>query len=194
MSVPSDRGFERRMLGEVRVDLTLDNKIRGMAIAFNSQSLDLGGFTEFIAPEAVDRTLRDALDVRALVDHDSSKIIGRTRAGTLLLQKQRGGLQVEIDPPNTSYAKDVIESVSRGDISGMSFGFRTLADEWNFEGAEPVRTITDMIISEVSIVSFPAYPATDVQVAQRSLQEYRQAQGGSRIDFLRRVHKTRLAR
>lgn len=188
---PAD--LERRLLGEVRVDLTDDRKIRGYAIVFNSDSVDLGGFKERILPEAVDRTLREALDVRALVDHDPSKIIGRTKAGTLLLEKKSKGLRVEIDPPNTTVARDILESVSRGDVSGMSFGFRTLEDDWHMEDGQPMREILDMRIFDVSIVSFPAYPATDVQVAQRSLQAFQARQPGRSIDFLRKLHRTKLA-
>jgi HK97 family phage prohead protease len=197
MSVRSEQGgFERRMSGELRIGLEGDRKIRGTAVAFNSLSLDLGGFREIIKPEAVDRTLREGLDVRALVDHDSGKIIGRIKAGTLSLQRSRRGLEVVIDPPNTSYARDLIESVERGDISGMSFGFRVApgGEEWRQEDGEHVRYVTDMTISEVSVVGFPAYPATDVQVAMRSLQNFQQEQGGSRLEYLKKWHKTQLAR
>lgn len=173
-------------------------RLRGRAIVFHSPSVDLGGFTEIIAPEAVDRTLREALDVRALFDHDSSKVLGRTTAGTLELRKGRTGLEITIDPPNTSYARDVVESVTRGDISGMSFGFRVLDDEWRMEGGEAVRTVTDMTITEVSIVTFPAYAETDVLVAQRSLQAYlataRPPATGRSIAWLQRIHQTRMAR
>lgn len=187
MSAVTSNGFERRYAqGEVRVDLSVDRKIRGMAIAFNSKSSDLGGFVEVIKPEAVDRTIREALDVRALVDHDSGKVIGRTKAGTLMLRKSRRGLEVEIDPPNTTAARDLLESIERGDISGMSFGFRVLSDEWHMDDGEPVRDVTDMIIYEVSAVAFPAYESTSVDVAKRSLQAFMQGHGGSRLDMLAR--------
>lgn len=167
--------LERRTIREAGVGLD-SRKIRGLAVVFDSQSVDLGGFREYIAPEAVDRTLREGLDVRALVDHDPAKVIGRTRAGTLDLRKTRKGLEVSIDPPNTTAARDILELVDRGDVSGMSFGFRVLTDDWAMENGQPVRTITDMVIHEVSVVSFPAYEATDVSVAQRSLRRFAEAQ------------------
>lgn len=167
---------ERRAFAECRAEAS-DNgkKIRGYAIRFNAMSVDLGGFKELIDPSAVDRTLSEGLDVRALVDHDSGKVIGRTRSGTLTLRKDSKGLKVEIEPDeDISYARDIMRAVARGDISGMSFGFRVLEDEWNYEDKTPIRTVIDMRISEVSIVSFPAYPQTDVSVAQRSLQAFQE--------------------
>jgi HK97 family phage prohead protease len=187
-------GVERRAGGEIRVDPSGDHRLRGYAIVFNKLSLDLGGFRERILPDAVDRTLREALDVRALVDHDSSKIIGRTRAGTLRLKADGHGLRVDIDPPNTTVARDILESVDRGDVTGMSFSFRTLDDEWHLEDGEPIREVLDMRVHEVSIVSFPAYPDTDVQVAQRALQAFHQAHPSRSRAWLERWHRTQLAR
>jgi HK97 family phage prohead protease len=172
-------------------------RIQGYAIRFHSLSQDLGGFRELIAPEAVDRTLSEGLDVRALVDHDSGKVIGRTRAGTLTLRKDSKGLAIRIEPDeDISYAKDIMRAVARGDVSGMSFGFRTLSDEWAHDAVaeEWTRTVTDMRISEVSIVAFPAYQATDVAIAQRSLQAARATHVGNRIAFLERELRMRMAR
>lgn len=189
--------LERRAFVECRAEAS-DNgkKIRGYAIRFNSKSVDLGGFYEFIAPEAVDRTLSEGLDVRALVDHDSAKVIGRTRAGTLQLRKDSQGLRIEVEPdPDISYANDILRSVARGDVTGMSFGFRVIGDDWDYDEKTPIRTVTDMRISEVSIVTFPAYQATNVEVAQRSLRAFQvQNPQQNRIEWLMKWHKTRLAR
>jgi phage head maturation protease len=75
----------------------------------------------------------------------------------------------------------------------MSFAFRTLTDEWRMEDGIVIREILDMTIREVSIVSFPAYPQTSVEVAQRSLDAFRRAHKGNRLEWLRKWHKTRLA-
>jgi len=186
--------LERRACGECRVDLAEDHKIRGVAIVFNKLSENLGGFRERIKPEAVDRTLREGIDVRALVDHESAKVLGRKTAGTLVLRKTPKGLQVEIDPPDTSYARDILQSVDRGDISGMSFEFQVMPDgvEWSDEDEMPIRDVYDMRIREVSIVTFPAYPQTDVQVAKRSLDQFLRARTHAtnwraQMDEIRRI-------
>jgi uncharacterized protein len=164
---------ERRACGECRVDLLEDRKIRGYAIVFNKPSENMGGFREVIRPDAVERTFKEAIDVRALVDHDSSKIIGRLSAGTLRLQRKQKGLWVEIDPPNTSAARDIVESIDRRDVTGMSFAFQVIEDDWSEVDKMPMREILDMRFNEISVVTFPAYDATSVQVAQRSLQQFK---------------------
>jgi HK97 family phage prohead protease len=188
--------LERRAWAECRAEAS-DNgrKIKGHAVVFGSLSVDLGGFRELIAPEAVDRTLNEAMDVRALIDHDSAKVIGRTRSGTLRLRKDSRGLHVEIEPDEEiSYARDLMRAVARGDISGMSFGFRVLDDVWNYDDKTPIRTVTDMKISEVSVVSFPAYTMTDVGVAQRSLKNFQAATAVNRLEFLRKMNRNAAAR
>ena len=170
------------------------SKIRGYAIVFDTPSEDLGGFVEIITPAAVDRTLRENLDVRALVDHDSSKVVGRTRAGTLTLSKDARGLHVEILPPDTTIGRDILESVRRGDVTGMSFRFgvvRPNGERFESRAGIPTRIISDMVIQEVSIVTFPAYTATDVTVAQRSLRLF-QVGRRSRLQSIQRRHRVRL--
>lgn len=177
--------LERRAVADVSL---AGRQIVGYAIIFDTLSADLGGFREIITPEAVDRTLRDRLDVRALVDHDASKVLGRTAAGTLRLAKDARGLRVEIDPPDTTTGRDMVALVQRGDVTGMSFAFQVMrpnGERFERRDGQPVRIITDMTIQEVSIVTFPAYVATDAQVAQRALQAIREGRRGSGIDWLR---------
>ena len=95
--------------------------IAGYAAVFNEET-DIGGaFREIIAPGAFKGTLDR--DIRALVDHDSGRVIGRSKAGTLRLNEDSHGLAVEVDLPDTTDGRDLAVSLSRGDISGMSFGF-----------------------------------------------------------------------
>jgi Escherichia/Staphylococcus phage prohead protease len=167
--------LERRTVegGELRIESRgVAPLIRGYAVVFNRLSEPLGFFREQIAPEAVTRTLTEGIDLRALIDHNPEKPMGRLKSGTLRVEADAHGLLVEIDPPKTSYGHDIVESIRRGDVTGMSFAFRTLADTWNETADPPVRTVTDMLMREVSIVTFPAYPQTDV--AMRSLATARQ--------------------
>ncbi|ODS53212.1 MAG: hypothetical protein ABS36_14915 [Acidobacteria bacterium SCN 69-37] len=162
--------------------------ITGRAIVFGSLSEDLGGFREIIEPSAVDRTFTEGIDVRALVDHEPGKIIGRLSAGTLALEKRNDGLHVRIVPPDTTVGRDILESVKRGDVTGMSFTFgvvRPGGDRFEQRADGLVRYVSDMRIREVSLVTFPAYESTDASVAQRSVQAF-QREHGQRIDWLRR--------
>jgi len=139
--------------------------VRGYAAVFNSET-DIGGyFREVVMPGAFSETLQSA-DVRALVDHDSGRVIGRTKAGTLRLSEDERGLAVEIDLPDTSDGRDLAELVSRGDIDGMSFGFRVTKEQWDETVDPPKRSIMAVELHEVSAVTWPAY--TDTQLAMRS--------------------------
>jgi HK97 family phage prohead protease len=162
--------------------------ITGYAIVFDTLSEDLGGFREIITPAAVDRTLAEGLDVRALVDHDPSKVLGRLKAGTLRLLKDARGLRVTITPPDTTVGRDTLALVTRGDVSGMSFTFEVVrpgGERFERRDGGLVRIVSDMRIPEVSVVTFPAYEATDATVARRSVDVFR-AGDGPRIDWLRR--------
>lgn len=156
-------------VGDLRVEARgVSRVIRGYAIVFNRLSENLLFFREQIDPAAVDRTLKEKIDLRALVDHDHARILGRLSAGTLRVEKDGHGLQVEIDPPETTSGQDIMESIRRRDVTGMSFAFRTLKDLWDETTDPPTRTVLDMEVREVSVVTFPAYPQTEV--ALRSLQ------------------------
>ncbi len=148
-------------------------KIVGYAAVFNSMSEDLGGFREKIAPGAFKGALKDS-DTRALFNHDSNLVLGRASAGTLRMKEDDTGLHVEIDPPDTSFARDLMVSIERGDITQQSFGFTIKEDEWeDLDGDNPVRTLTKIgRLFDVSPVTFPAYP--DTEVAVRSLKQARQ--------------------
>jgi len=164
--------IEIRVGGEIGIETRgLQRIIRGYAIVFDRLSENLGGFRERIAPGAIDRTLSDGIDLRALVDHDSARILGRLSAGTLRVEKDPHGLRIEVDPPETTSGQDIVESIRRRDVTGMSFAFRTVDDDWDVKADPPVRTVTDMLVREVSVVTFPAYPQTEV--ALRSLAENR---------------------
>jgi hypothetical protein len=166
--------IERRV-GSIAEVESEGNKLHGYAAVFNQPSENLGGFREFIAPGAFKRTLDSNEDVRALLDHDTRLVLGRRSAGTLRLHEDTRGLAVEIDLPSTSYAKDAAELIRRGDVSQMSFGFTISKgdDEWlPPESDEPLRRriVRHANLMEVSVVSIPAYPQTEVGL--RSLSRF----------------------
>ncbi|RVK61872.1 HK97 family phage prohead protease [Sinorhizobium meliloti] len=147
----------------------------GYAAVFNSDA-DIGGWwTERIAPGAFAESISG--DVRALVDHDMGRVIGRTKSGTLRLSEDSKGLRVEIDIPNTTDGNDLWELVERGDISGMSFGFSVTKQSWDETIDPPTRTIEAVDLFEVSAVAWPAYD--DTEIGKRSLQEWRDARSGN---------------
>lgn len=144
----------------------------GYAAVFGQDSEDLGGFIEHVAPGAFAKSLGG--DVRALFNHDQNFILGRTKAKTLTLTEDTHGLLAEIIPPDTAWARDLAESIRRGDVDQMSFGFRTIKDEWEEVGpGKWKRTLLDVRLFDVSPVVFPAYPTTEIAV--RSLDAHRSA-------------------
>lgn len=150
-----------------------DPTIEGYAAVFNSMSEDLGGFREIVAPGAFKGSIDG--DVRAFWNHDANFVLGRTRAGTLILEEDEKGLKVRIKPPAS--AAHFLESMRRGDVDQMSFGFRVLDDDWTMRDGTPLRTLRAVELFEVSPVAIPAYPATEVAVRARDafLSENEQA-------------------
>lgn len=158
-------------------------KIVGYAALFDSPTVLMAGteheFVEVIRPGAFKKDLEQGADIRALVDHDPSRILGRTTAGTLRLREDDRGLAVEIDPPDTSIGRDTITSLRRGDLDQMSFAFlpRAGGEHWNTDDeGRRVRELIDLETFDVSIVTYPAYPETSVAV--RSLAAWQAKQAG----------------
>lgn len=163
------RGYPAELIVELRDDGERPT-IRGHAAVFDALSEDLGGFREKIQPGAFAETIKSD-DVRALFNHSPDHVLGRNRAGTLKMIEDDRGLAVEIDPPDTQLARDLVVSMQRGDINQMSFGFVTEVDEWDREDSERViRTLKRVRLFDASVVTYPAYPQTDVGV--RSLNAY----------------------
>lgn len=150
----------------------------GYASVFNSPA-DIGGWwIETIAPGAFAGTIGG--DVRALVDHDHGRVIGRTKSGTLRLAEDAKGLRCEIDVPDTTDGNDLWTLVERGDISGMSFGFRVTKEVWDETVEPPQRTILAVDLMEVSAVAWPAFD--DTELGKRSLEEWRSAHPNETAD------------
>lgn len=136
-------------------------KIVGHAAVFD-QEADLGWFREKVAPGAfADSIAKD--DIRALWNHNSDIVLGRNRAGTLVLREDETGLLTEIEPP--SWAESQLETIERGDVSQMSFAFQVLAENFEKqEGQKDLRIVTRAKLFDVSPVTYPAYATTDVSV------------------------------
>lgn len=164
------RFLEAKACGEIRLDPGADGKppvLRGYAAVFNSPSEDLGGFREIIAPGAFRDALASGDDIRALVGHDPMMLLGRTSNKTLRLREDDKGLYFENDVPDTSYARDMTALVNRGDIRGMSFGFRIVAkgdDSIARTGNQLIRTVHKAKLGEVSVVGNPAYRDTNLSL------------------------------
>jgi HK97 family phage prohead protease len=168
---------------EVRVNQT-DYEIRetqdgmtfeGYAAIFDSPSHPLPGnmrsatFVERIAPGAFIRSLKSRNDIKLLWSHDTAEVLGSTRAGTMRLTEDERGLKVFASLPNTSRGRDAAELIKRGDVDAMSFGFTVPkgGDDWSQDGSQ--RTLNEVHLHEVSIVSFPAYAETAGTASVRGL-------------------------
>jgi HK97 family phage prohead protease len=186
--MPETMKVERRFTPhrlEIRAEgggTTAGNRLEGYAAKFNLESLvicdddicdDEGDpipFVEVIAPGAFARTLKERPDVRALFNHDTSAVLGRTKSGTLTLAEDEVGLAFACNLPDTQVGRDVKVSVGRGDIDGCSFGFVVIDATLELRPAKPaVRTLLDVELIEITpAVTFPAYEDTEVYL--RSLK------------------------
>lgn len=143
--------------------------IRGYAAVFNQQSEPIMGlFREQLEPGAFKRALRGKPDVLALWNHDANHVLGRSTAKTLRMVEDDKGLAVEIEPPETTWASDLLASMKRGDVRQMSFAFTVQPKDERWEKAEDgtdIRTIVKVDrLYDVSVVSRPAYPQTTAAV------------------------------
>ena len=134
--------------------------------------------TESVAPGAFSNTL--SRDIRALVNHDTTLVLGRTAAHTLELREDERGLWgiIEINP-NDRDAMNLYERVKRGDVDQCSFGFDILDEETEFRDDGAVHwTIKKVKLYEVSVVTFPAYEETSVAARKQDLAQiqHRQAE------------------
>jgi HK97 family phage prohead protease len=153
--------------------------IVGYAAKFGVLSLDLGDFVERIDPGAFGivaerRGRRKPLETRALWNHDANYPLARY-PGTLSLKVDEVGLRYEFPVPDTSYGRDIAANIRAGIVRGSSFSFTVPSggDEWSVEDGRSVRLIRSIdSLLDVSPTTFPAYPDTDVKVAQRSYDAF----------------------
>ena len=145
--------------------------IEGYFAVFNSIYQIAPGLSESIAPGAFDNTLSG--DIRALINHDTTLVLGRTKANTLQLRTDAHGLWGHIDiNPNDTDAMNLYNRVQRGDVDQCSFGFNILNEETDFREDGSVHwTIKEVELFEVSPCTFPAYEETNIAARTKERDE-----------------------
>lgn len=164
-----------------------ESVIGGYAAVFNSPKEIGGFFTEEISPGAFARAIAENSDIRALFNHDWNNVLGRTKSGTLQLNEDERGLKFEVTLPNTSLARDLKESMQRGDINQCSFGFIPTEEQWDYNVEPAKRTILEVDLFEISVVSIPAYEDTEASVlrSKEMTQQFEQ-----RMNLVKKINTT----
>lgn len=165
-----------------------DKYIEGYFAVFSKETELWPGAFEEIAPGAFDTTLSD--DVRALINHDTTLVLGRTKANTLELKADNYGLwgRIKVNEKDTD-AMNLYERVSRGDVDQCSFGFNILREETDWRQDGTVKwTIHEVRLYEVSPCTFPAYEQTSIQARKAEVEQYRKRQ----LDMRKSQLKARL--
>lgn len=163
----------------INSDLSIEAESRlvsGYAALFNSESQDLGGFIEVIEPNAFEGVVERS-DIFCLLNHNDDRgILARSKQGegSLLLEIDEVGLKYMFEAPKTALGDELLEYLTRGDITGSSFAFSVENDEWEeMEDGRYKRSIKAFRqLFDVSPVWNPAYLSTSV--AKRSLDEIKQ--------------------
>lgn len=184
--------LEREVRGGIPAEIRADSdgiKVSGYASVFNEPA-DIGGmFKEIIAPGAFRAAIgRD--DVVFLINHDGLPL-ARTRSGTLKLEEDAKGLRMEttLDPEDPD-VQSITGKMKRGDLDKMSFAFQATRQEWDDTTEPPTRTIHELRLFDVSIVTSPAYDGTSI--AMRSLDDARkERRKDSTAHILRRIGERR---
>ncbi|MDM5439854.1 HK97 family phage prohead protease [Bacillus hominis] len=172
---------------EIREDDNGNRTLTGYAVKWEKKSLVMGYYRKFreqFKNGAFTESLQND-DQRFLWSHDTSKVLGRTKNNTLRLSEDAVGLRFELDLPNTTLGNDTYESIKRGDVDGVSFGFSMITQDIE----EPdddlmLRTVTKAKLLEVSAVAFPAYP--DSEVSARGYDPYKRFVENREQDELRK--------
>lgn len=149
--------------------------IEGYFIKFNEETELYAGVYEEVDPDCITNSLRDN-DIRALFDHQTALVLGRTGNNTLELKRDDIGLYgiIRINE-NDKQAMDILARVERGDINACSFGFNIIKEEMQEREDGTVKFILKEIdLLEVSIVTFPAYDGTSVSARKKDVKEYKQ--------------------
>lgn len=172
---------------DLKVRESEDNEkkyLEGYFIRFNEKTELQKGLFETIDPEAVERSIEE--DIVCLFNHDTAKVLGRAGNGTLKLTADDKGLfgVVEINE-NDKEALDVYARVLRGDINACSFGFYPISEELiKHDDGSVEFVVKDADIKEVSIVTFPAYPTTQIEARAAQVRDMKERALKARKDSL----------
>lgn len=169
------RSLQTELKTRVETD-SQDMFIEGYFAVFNQQTELWPAAFEEIAPGAFDETLGN--DIRALINHDTTLVLGRNKAGSLELKADSHGLwgRIKINP-NDSDAVNLYERVKRGDVDQCSFGFNVLDEETEWREDGTVKwTIRKIDLHEVSVCTFPAYEETGVQARKAEVEQHQARQ------------------
>lgn len=174
---------------ETREDQESGKYIEGYFSVFNSNYELWEGATESVDPHAFDETLGE--DIRCLINHDTTLVLGRNKAGTLELKADSHGLwgRVRINP-NDQDAVNLYERVKRGDVDQCSFGFQILKESTETDGDKIHWTLERVRLFEVSVCTFPAYESTSVAARMKDAKEIRERQLDSlKTQLLNKIRK-----
>jgi HK97 family phage prohead protease len=159
---------------------SLAKRLEGLAANFDNPTTiyDQRGqeFREVIRRGAFNEAIKGG-DIRALFDHDPGRLLARQKSGTLRLEETNKGLWFSLDLPDTREGEDVRELVKRGDLDGMSFGWAekpdVFKDKWSTRDGKAFRELLAIDLQEISVVTFPAYQKTSVELRSSGLWEYK---------------------
>jgi HK97 family phage prohead protease len=197
--VNSDKSIEIRVADDGK------KYVEGYAIKWEMLSVPLGywyKFREKFRAGAFDEYLNAGNDTKFLVDHDTGKILGRSKKGTLTLRSDPTGLWYSLEIPNTSLGQDAHEDVRTGNKDGISVGFKMLAEEWDeSDETNVIRTVIKANLPEISLTAWPAYEQTSASTRSidDAYKQYRESKTPApdfenqnrrdRLDFILKRHK-----
>ncbi len=159
--------------------------LEGYVVKWNELSYDIDGFRERVKKGAFKRSLINN-DIKALYQHDYSKVLGSTKSNTLELQEDNIGLRYKAILNDTSWSKDCYECAN--DLDGVSFGFTIIEDNWIWEGNQRIRELLEVDLFEISFVTYPAYPSSEINKRSRRGQKMK-----GRVKELRQKINKRLS-
>jgi HK97 family phage prohead protease len=154
-------------------------RLSGYAAVFNEPSLPLP-FREYIAPGAFRKTLQETPDVRLLINHEGLPL-ARTKNGTMTLTEDETGLRFDAILADTSESRDLYKLIDRGDVDQMSFAFRVIRQKWSNDRSERTLTEVSLADGDVSVVTYPAYPATSVEAREALMKAVQAVKEGREI-------------